>query len=52
MSLLGRKYDKDGNAIPWWSEKMIAEYEKKADCFVDQFNKYEVNKINIDDKDK
>lgn len=45
LSLIGRRYDEDGNAIRWWSERMINEYEKKADCFVDQFNEYEANKI-------
>ncbi|XP_033208413.1 endothelin-converting enzyme homolog [Belonocnema kinseyi] len=42
FDVTGRKYDENGNAIRWWSEKMINAYDKKADCFVDQFNEYEV----------
>ncbi|XP_051164730.1 endothelin-converting enzyme 1-like [Leptopilina boulardi] len=39
----GRKYDKNGNRIPWWSDEMIGEYEKRAKCFVDHYNKYKVD---------
>lgn len=43
FDVTGRKYDGNGNVIPWWSNKMIREYEKKAKCFVDQFNNYNVD---------
>lgn len=43
FDVTGRKYDGNGNVIPWWSNKMIREYEKKAKCFVDQFNDYKVD---------
>lgn len=36
----GRKYDKNGNAIEWWTQKTINNYEEKAQCFVDQYNGY------------
>ncbi|XP_051164803.1 endothelin-converting enzyme 1-like [Leptopilina boulardi] len=39
----GRKYDKNGNRIPWWSDEMIDEYEKRAKCFVDHYNNYKVD---------
>ncbi|XP_011169776.2 endothelin-converting enzyme 1 [Solenopsis invicta] len=36
----GRKYDKDGNAVEWWTQSTINKYEKLAKCFVDQYNNY------------
>jgi predicted metalloendopeptidase len=36
----GRKYDKDGNAVEWWTQSTINKYEKLAQCFVDQYNSY------------
>ncbi|XP_051168246.1 neprilysin-1-like isoform X5 [Leptopilina boulardi] len=39
----GRKYDKNGNDIPWWSNETIAEYDKRAKCFVDHYNNYKVD---------
>lgn len=40
MRFAGRKFDKDGNAIEWWTPETIREYEKLAQCFVDQYNGY------------
>ncbi|XP_029177304.1 neprilysin-1-like [Nylanderia fulva] len=37
---LGRKYDKNGNAIQWWTQETIDKYEQLAQCFVDQYNGY------------
>lgn len=37
---LGRKYDKNGNAVPWWTQETINKYEQLAQCFVDQYNGY------------
>ncbi|KAK7093870.1 endothelin-converting enzyme 1-like [Littorina saxatilis] len=34
----GRKYDKEGNNIPWWSNSSVAEYKKLTQCFVDQYS--------------
>ncbi|XP_051161413.1 endothelin-converting enzyme 1-like [Leptopilina boulardi] len=39
----GRKFDKNGNDISWWSNEMIGEYEKRAKCFVDHYNNYKVD---------
>lgn len=36
----GRKYDKNGNAVQWWTQKTIDKYELLAQCFVDQYNGY------------
>ncbi|XP_011876235.1 PREDICTED: endothelin-converting enzyme 1-like [Vollenhovia emeryi] len=39
---LGRKYDKNGNAVEWWTQDTINKYENLAQCFVDQYNSYVV----------
>ncbi|XP_070152530.1 endothelin-converting enzyme 1-like [Polyergus mexicanus] len=36
----GRKYDKNGNAVQWWTQYTIDKYEQKTQCFVDQYNSY------------
>ncbi|XP_067204111.1 neprilysin-1-like [Linepithema humile] len=37
---LGRKYDKNGNSIQWWTQETIDKYEQLTQCFVDQYNGY------------
>jgi len=36
-------YDKDGNFLGWFSS-MAKSYDKKEDCFVEQFNNYPIDK--------
>lgn len=36
----GRKNDFEGNLDNWWSEECASEFEKKAECLVDQFSSY------------
>ncbi|XP_063993387.1 neprilysin-11-like [Diachasmimorpha longicaudata] len=36
----GRRFDKDGNAVTWWSQPAIDKYEEHAQCFIHQFNNY------------
>ncbi|XP_043467632.1 endothelin-converting enzyme homolog [Leptopilina heterotoma] len=43
LSGTGLEYDGNGNHILWWPSEMIHEYLKKAKCFVDQFNNYNVS---------
>ncbi len=38
----GRKYDAKGNQVKWWTPATDAEFEKRAQCVVDQFSGYEV----------
>ena len=38
----GRKFDGKGNLVEWWSPATNTEFEKRAQCVVDQFNGYEV----------
>jgi endothelin-converting enzyme/membrane metallo-endopeptidase-like protein 1 len=35
----GRKYDIKGNDVNWWTQSDSEEYDEKATCFVNQYNK-------------
>jgi putative endopeptidase len=34
----GRQFDAKGNLTDWWSPKVSAEFDKRAQCVVDQYN--------------
>ena len=34
----GRKFDKDGNLNDWWTPEDAANFDKRANCIVDQFD--------------
>ncbi len=38
----GRKFDAQGNLKDWWTEADAKEFEKRAQCFVDQYSSYTV----------
>lgn len=38
--LPGRKFDKYGNYRQWWSNKTIETFERKTECFVQQYDNY------------
>jgi endothelin-converting enzyme/putative endopeptidase len=38
----GRQFDADGNLRDWWSEKVNAEFERRAECVKQQFDGYTV----------
>ncbi|KAL7623935.1 hypothetical protein AAE478_005492 [Parahypoxylon ruwenzoriense] len=38
----GRHYDENGNFTDWWTNNTVQEFEKRADCFVDQYNSFTV----------
>ncbi|GFT28475.1 endothelin-converting enzyme homolog, partial [Nephila pilipes] len=38
----GRLYDKNGNLNHWWKNSSVQNFEKRAQCFVDQYSSYEV----------
>ncbi|HET7541767.1 MAG TPA: M13 family metallopeptidase [Polyangiaceae bacterium] len=37
----GRHFDGQGALVDWWSEDTAAEFERRAQCLVDQFDRYE-----------
>ncbi|KAM9827870.1 phosphate-regulating neutral endopeptidase PHEX isoform 2-T2 [Neosynchiropus ocellatus] len=36
----GRKYDKNGNLGPWWSNASVTAFNDKAQCMIDQYSDY------------
>lgn len=43
LDTTGRKFNKDGQLTTWWQEEDIAEYEKRSECFEQQYNKYGID---------
>lgn len=37
----GRKFDGEGNLRDWWTESDAVEFEKRAQCFIEQYGSYE-----------
>ncbi|XP_072047749.1 membrane metallo-endopeptidase-like 1 isoform X2 [Amphiura filiformis] len=42
----GRKFNKDGNETVWWSDESIDNFEKRAQCIIDQYSQYVVPENN------
>ncbi|KAK1138461.1 hypothetical protein N8T08_002496 [Aspergillus melleus] len=38
----GRHYDENGNYTDWWDDKTVEGFEKRAQCFVDQYSNFTV----------
>ena len=38
----GRHYDETGNYTEWWDTETIKSFEKKAQCFIDQYHNFTV----------
>ena len=43
----GKKFDKDGNMVDWWTKNDEKKYNAKAKKIIEQFNKFKVNGINV-----
>ncbi|GAP91007.1 putative endothelin-converting enzyme [Rosellinia necatrix] len=39
----GRHYDENGNFTDWWTNRTVEEFDKRADCFVDQYNNFTID---------
>jgi endothelin-converting enzyme/putative endopeptidase len=37
----GRKYDAQGNLRDWWTKEDVAEFEKRAQCLIDEYTSFE-----------
>ncbi|XP_070185061.1 neprilysin-1-like [Littorina saxatilis] len=35
----GRKFDKEGNNVPWWSASSVRQFEQLTQCYVNQYSK-------------
>lgn len=36
----GRRTNEIGNVENWWTDASVAEFNRRAQCFVDQYGKY------------
>ncbi|KAL4221845.1 Membrane metallo-endopeptidase-like 1 [Mactra antiquata] len=43
----GRQYDKDGNLLAWWKPEIIENFKQKAQCIIDQYDKFFVPEVNL-----
>ena len=41
----GRKRDKKGRMIPWWTNETVDQFVQRADCFVRQYENFEVPEL-------
>jgi len=41
----GSQNDKNGNAIPWWTNATLAAFSEKAQCIIDQYSAYRIPEI-------
>ncbi|KAK3730118.1 hypothetical protein QZH41_013745 [Actinostola sp. cb2023] len=47
----GRMYDKQGNyGVQWWTNKSIEGFQKKADCLIEQYSKFNYNGEHVNGK--
>jgi predicted metalloendopeptidase len=47
----GRHFDGQGALVDWWSEATAAEFDRRSQCLVDQFDSYEaLPGVNVDGK--
>lgn len=40
----GRRYDAQGNLRDWWTEEDAKNFKERAQCIIEQFNRFEVEK--------
>ncbi|KAE8739548.1 hypothetical protein FOCC_FOCC014968 [Frankliniella occidentalis] len=41
----GRQFDKDGNLMQWWNNATVRAFRERAQCIVDQYNRYRLPDI-------
>ncbi|CAH1389312.1 unnamed protein product [Nezara viridula] len=46
LDSFGRKFDLNGNLNLWWSNKSSLEFDKRTECFVNQYSNYYLPSIN------
>jgi len=47
VHILGQQYDKNGDRKKWWTDKSIAAFKNRTQCFVDQYSQYEQQGIKV-----
>ncbi|XP_011875203.1 PREDICTED: endothelin-converting enzyme 1 isoform X1 [Vollenhovia emeryi] len=43
----GREYDLHGNLHHWWNDATVERFKNRTECFVEQYNRYQVQGRNI-----
>lgn len=44
----GRQFDKNGHLRVWWPDNVTANFDERADCYIDKYNKYTFSGVRID----
>ncbi|KAI8972991.1 hypothetical protein BDB01DRAFT_808279 [Pilobolus umbonatus] len=42
----GRKFDGNGYLVDWWTNETSTRFEEKAQCFIDQYSKFNITSAN------
>lgn len=45
FSVLGRRYDENGNLRQWWSDETLRHYHEKVQCIIEQYNSYHLPEL-------
>ncbi|RZF40847.1 hypothetical protein LSTR_LSTR003357 [Laodelphax striatellus] len=43
----GKDFDASGKKVTWWSDHMLVEYNKRTECFINQYNNYTLGANNV-----
>lgn len=43
----GRKYDGDGRLHQWWTQSAADEYDRRAKCYIEQYDQYKPRELDI-----
>ena len=41
----GRQYNKDGLAIPWWTDETVEKFREKKQCIIDQYEHFRIPEL-------
>ena len=44
---VGQQYDKDAVRRMWWSDESQAEFDSRLQCFIDQYNQYTFEGVQV-----
>merc|ERR1711962_1024192 len=47
FDLKGKKRDGKGRLTDWWDESTSKEFQRRADCFINQFNGFKVDQVGL-----
>jgi len=47
---IGRQFDSEGNLKEWWNNETIASFRNQAQCIIDQYSSYRIEKHKLSGK--